>query len=587
MKRDPFDHLREANPLPEGHPVYAPMSTADRIVGRSARRTWPAWALAGGLALVALLGGGAWLLWIRGGSQEIAATSAPPTTAAATTIAPVDQPSIGDAVVYFFVEDDGTQLGAGPYLIPVARPLAVLSHFVTDPAYEALNFLLIGTYPGEEEAGPALFSTIPEGTELLGLEVAGGIATVDLSAEFTAGDGSALRRRLAQVVFTLTRFPEIQSVHFLVEGEPLLSPVRTGIPDPATRTDFEDLLPAILIESPVYRASGGENPLVVAGTANVFEAVVRLELLDQEGAVLWEGSTTATCGTGCRGSFSIEIPYQVGEGQFGTLVAWEASARDGSRTNVRRHPVWLSGSGEPTTTTLDPVAEQLALRYDLDKAVDATLAELEAVDAQLAGLGPDEGAELRAHAAELDRDLYDLREQLARVLDELRALGAEFDIPCSAEDLGSGYVDQTGLPDQVSDLRHAVFDAALDCDWETLRSLLDGPAFSYSFGESGDPISYWQRQEVLHYRPMLYLAGILQRSVGTIQDGGSVIYTWPSAHAYASWEAVPEAERQALQPLYDDLDLAHFAEFGGYLGFRVGISFDGQTARWIYAIEGD
>ena len=84
--------------------------------------------------------------------------------------------------------------------------------------------------------------------------------------------------------------------------------------DPATRADFADLLPPIMIESPVYWASSGDNPLVVNGTANVFEATVSLELLDQDGTVLWEGFTTATCGTGCRGDFSVEIPYEVAEG---------------------------------------------------------------------------------------------------------------------------------------------------------------------------------------------------------------------------------------------------------------------------------
>ena len=92
------------------------------------------------------------------------------------------------------MEDDGTQVVPGPYLIPVARPYAVLSHFVEDPVYETLNFLLIGTAPGEEDDLPPLLSYIPEGTQLLGVEVADGIATVDLSAEFARG--RRRRRRL-------------------------------------------------------------------------------------------------------------------------------------------------------------------------------------------------------------------------------------------------------------------------------------------------------------------------------------------------------------------------------------------------------
>lgn len=587
MKRDPFDHLREINPMPEDLPVYPPLGTAERIAGRETRRARPAWALAGGFALVALLAGGAWLLWIRGGTREVAATSAPPTTAAGTTT-PVGEPPTGDAVVYFYVADDGTQLGDGPYLIPVARPLAVLSHFVTDPVYEAVNFLLVGTYPGEEEAGPALFSAIPEGIELLGLEVADGIATVDFSSGFFTGDADDVRRRAGQVVFTLTRFDEIDGVLFRDEGLPFADwGDNAAAGEPVTRTAFGDLFPAVMVENPAYRARVGDGPLAVNGYATT--GAVSLELLDQSGSVLWEGTTMTTCGVDCLGNFSIQIPHEASEDQLGTLVAWETSMEDGSRTNVRRHPVWLSASGESTTTTLDPISEQLALRYDLDKAIEATLEEIEAIDAQLAGLAPDEGADVRTHAAELDRYLADLRDQLARVLDQLAVLDARFPTPCSGEALGSELEAQPGLPPAVAELRTALYEAARACDWQALQDLVTDPtAFSYSFGESGDPIAYWQRLELLHYRPMLYLAGMLQRPYGAFQGpDGPVIYAWPSAYTYRSWAEVPEADRRVLLPLYDALDLSSFAEFGGYLGVRIGISAEGDQAIWIYAIEGD
>ena len=98
-------------------------------------------------------------------------------------------------MVYFFVEDDGTQVVPGPYLIPVARPYAVLSHLVEDPVYETLNFLLDRhRTPARRTTCPALLSYIPEGTQLLGVEVAGGVATVDLSSEFCAGTATTDRR---------------------------------------------------------------------------------------------------------------------------------------------------------------------------------------------------------------------------------------------------------------------------------------------------------------------------------------------------------------------------------------------------------
>lgn len=599
MSRDPFEHLRGSNPMPDDTPVYPPMSTADRIAEGAPRRAWPAWAIAGAVALAVLVGGGSWLLWLRGGSGDIVATSTSPTTAAVTTTAALGFPE-DDAVVYFYADvENSTRDVAGPFLLAVARPYAVLSHWVEDPVYETLNFLLIGTAPGEEEADPPLVSYIPAGTQLLGVEVADGVATVDLSSEFVGGgDGNAdvildpaiFHRRFAQIVYTLARFPEIDRVRFLVEGAVPTLPNEAWVIGDRTATpgDFGTLLPPIMIESPVYWASGGESPLLIEGTADVFEATVSLELLDQDGAVLWEGTTMATCGTGCRGDFSVEIPYELAEGQLGTLVAWEVSMEDGSRLNERRHPVWLNAApGTTTTTTIDPVAALLAQRYDLDKALDAYLEEQAAIDAQLAGLPLDQGTELRTRAAELDRQIGEHRDMLSRVFDELRRLGADFDIPCSAEVLGSELEGQDGLPAAVADLRYQIYEAARACNWYEMRGLLDPATFSYSFGEAGDPITFWQWEEFLHYEPMFYIAGMLARPFGVMPDASQPIFAWPSAHAYGSWEAVPEAEKEALRPLYGDLDFGFFEEFGGYLGYRVGITLDGDRAQWIYAITGD
>ena len=41
MSRDPFQHLRESNPMPDDHPVYPPMSTAERISGGAPRHRPP------------------------------------------------------------------------------------------------------------------------------------------------------------------------------------------------------------------------------------------------------------------------------------------------------------------------------------------------------------------------------------------------------------------------------------------------------------------------------------------------------------------------------------------------------------------
>ncbi len=149
-------------------------------------------------------------------------------------------------------------------------------------------------------------------------------------------------------------------------------------------------------------------------------------------------------------------------------------------------------------------------------------------------------------------------------------------------------VGQPELPQAVADLRYAVYEAARGCNWDQLRDLVAGAGdFSYSFGDDGDPVGFWQRMEFLHYEPMLYIAGMLQRPFGVLQSGELPIYAWPSAHTYGSWAEVPEAEKEALRPLYGDLDFGFFEEFGGYLGYRVGITLDGDWAQWMYAITGD
>lgn len=58
----------------------------------------------------------------------------------------------------------------------------------------------------------------------------------------------------------------------------------------------------------------------------------------------------------------------------------------------------------------------------------------------------------------------------------------------------------------------------------------------------------------------------------------------PSTATYDSWREVPREARQALGPLYGDEDFQQFAEFGCYIGYRVGIS---ESGDWLYFVAGD
>ncbi len=84
------------------------------------------------------------------------------------------------------------------------------------------------------------------------------------------------------------------------------------------------------------------SPIQLAGTANTFEATVNYRLVDSAGTVLKEGFTTATSGSGTRGTFSVAIPYPPGSAGAATLSIYEVSAKDGSRINVVAVPLQLS-----------------------------------------------------------------------------------------------------------------------------------------------------------------------------------------------------------------------------------------------------
>ena len=190
----------------------------------------------------------------------------------------------------------------------------------------ALEALLEGPDSFEEDYG--LRTAVPDGTQLLDLKIADGIARVDLTSEFESGGGSAsMQMRLAQVVYTITQFPTVKGVVFSLDGEPIdvLGGEGIIIDHPLTRRDYADLLPTILVTSP---ALGQEvrSPVLITGSANVFEANVSVKILDENDEVIAETFTTATCGTGCRGTYRVSVPYEVDSAQDGTIVVHDDDA---------------------------------------------------------------------------------------------------------------------------------------------------------------------------------------------------------------------------------------------------------------------
>jgi spore germination protein GerM len=249
-------------------------------------------------------------------------------------------------VAYFLMDDPSGQ--TNPTLVPVRR--------IVEPTRAvgraALEQLLSPPLPGDYEADVGGISTaIPEGTVLLGLDIESGLATVDLSREFESGGGSySMGARLAQVVYTLTRFPTVERVAFRLDGEPVTVFSAEGLvlDEPVDRDDYLDYLPPVFVDSPPWGSvifgppiendvPGRYLTVEASGLANVFEAQFFAALLDSDGNVLDEKIVMAACGTGCWGEFEVtlgsEVPAEL------TLRVWTLSARDGSVEFLREYRI--------------------------------------------------------------------------------------------------------------------------------------------------------------------------------------------------------------------------------------------------------
>jgi hypothetical protein len=255
-------------------------------------------------------------------------TTLPPTTIPATTTVP----EAGDIPVYFFFA--GYPIDPGPWVIPVARP------GVAD-IETALAALLDGVSAAESDMG--LSSTIPEGTRLLGVEVEDGVAAIDLSGEFESGGGSlSILGRVAQLVYTATRFDGVDAVVFLIEGTrvDVLGGEGLILEDPQTREGYRDLLPGILLEEPIWgQAIGGQ--MSVSGLAMVDSELISYTVIDADGFIVAEGLIPSTPGEWSEFSAIVEISAGAVAGT-GSIVVFE-TAEDGSQRHVLQYPLTISG----------------------------------------------------------------------------------------------------------------------------------------------------------------------------------------------------------------------------------------------------
>ena len=273
-----------------------------------------------------------------GGSSRDVPTAVPTTAADSPGTSPAATPAASPTGTtrvrtYFFLGSFSGNFGLAPVERQIAQTQAV--------GAASIGVLLAGPIEPELAASPAMYTSIPDGTRFLGLQISNGVATVNLSSEFEAGgDGISVSGRIAQVVYTLTQFPTVTGVRFEFDG---------GAPKGVfsrvfARADYAAFLPAVFVDRPAWGGTLG-SPARVTGMADVFEATFRIAILDATGIVLVDQRAMASCGTGCWGTFDVTVPYHVARAQTGTLRVYDLSAKDGSRENVTEYPVMLTPGG--------------------------------------------------------------------------------------------------------------------------------------------------------------------------------------------------------------------------------------------------
>jgi hypothetical protein len=352
----------DAPPFPE-EPMVQLRPSPTRQPTPPRRRT--PFVLAGVAAVVVLLVVGGPLLFDRltsdqtpGPATTLPPTTLPPTTATAppttepTATTAVPEPAVPTNVTVYFVDEAG-------HLVPLGRVVdaAPTTH---DRVAAALTALFEGPTSDDEALVAGIRTAIPGGVTLPGLTTdqtgTPGTVEVVVNDAFGTADWSAA----AQVVYTVTQFPDIETVTLVTEdGSPVVLADGTVLGAPLNRADFfgngerRDVLAPVFIDSPSMNGVVA-SPFTLTGIANVTEGQVGYEVVlegffpDGKSPLLAEGILVAgppsdTCGTACWAGFSVDVSYELPQVEVGWVYVFSI-APDGSRTDVVRHLVTIEAS---------------------------------------------------------------------------------------------------------------------------------------------------------------------------------------------------------------------------------------------------
>lgn len=143
----------------------------------------------------------------------------------------VATPAEGPLVQIYLVDPSGLSL------VPVERRL-------TEAALSSvLQSLLLG--PNRAERDQGLISAFADPTAVSSVDLVGGVASVDLTQQFTILDGPTQRLAIAQIVVTLTSRPGVGRVSFTLQGQPIDIPRGDGTlaAGSVSRDNYRELLP--------------------------------------------------------------------------------------------------------------------------------------------------------------------------------------------------------------------------------------------------------------------------------------------------------------------------------------------------------
>lgn len=354
--RDLMARLASMSPEPPPYPEETHMAQH-----REPKRTSPALVFVGAALLVVALAVPL-LLFTGDGEPEVVATTTTTTiastssTAAAvtsttmgqastTTTAPattttVPASTVWSGTVFMFQSPESSFLG-NPAMVPVAVELTDLSGRLAPTAEFTDALAELGSEMPELAAGSGLTNSIPAGVRILERRAEGDVVIVDMNEAFLDGAGGLLAdvTMLNQLVYTITSGgDEDAGVLFTVNGEPVTTFGSEGmdLSQPVDREAFVDELASIFLTEPLV-ASGGTYR--VSGVANVFEAMLALQVIDGSGEVVHEEPVMASCGSGCWGDFIVDLDAGLITGGESSVRLLTHSAEDGSEIEVITVPV--------------------------------------------------------------------------------------------------------------------------------------------------------------------------------------------------------------------------------------------------------